>query len=72
MAVKPLLVSLRAMDAVGLLALLLVSLTNLLFSAQVPQWGLLVLLNLVIAVLLLLLISSAAKSDAPLLTFLRD
>ncbi len=58
--------------AVGLLALVLVSLANLLFSARVPQWGLLVFLNLSILALCVLLISAAAKSPSGFLNFLRD
>jgi membrane-associated phospholipid phosphatase len=64
--------SLRAMDAVGILALVLLSLTNLLFSARVPRWGVLVLLDVLIIVILLILISSANRSSSALLSFLRD
>jgi membrane-associated phospholipid phosphatase len=72
MTVKAFLSTLRAMDAVGFLALILLSLTNIVFSTRVPQWGLLVLLNVVLGFLLISLISSAAKSSNGLLTVVRD
>jgi len=72
MSLKSLLSSLRAMDTVSLLALLLLSLTNLLFSALVPRWALIVLLNVSLMVIVLVLISSARRSPSALLSFLRD
>lgn len=72
MTVKSLLASLRAMDAVGLLALLLLALTNIIFSTRVPHWGLLVALNLVLVSVLISLVSAAAKSSNGFLAFLRD
>jgi membrane-associated phospholipid phosphatase len=60
------------MDAVSILALLLLSLTNLLFSGSVPRWSLLVSLDVLIIVVLLILISSAEGSSSALLGFLRD
>lgn len=72
MAVKSLLASLRAMDAVGLLALLLLTLTNIIFSTRVPHWGLLVVLDLILAFVIISLVSTAAKSANKVLAFLRD
>jgi membrane-associated phospholipid phosphatase len=71
-SLKSRLSSLRAMDAVSLLALFLLSLTNLVFSARVPRWGILVFLNSAIIVALFILISSAKGSPSALLGFLRD
>jgi membrane-associated phospholipid phosphatase len=64
--------SFRAMDAVSILALVLLSLTNLLFSAWVARWGILVLLDVLIIVILLIVISSAKGSSNGVLSFLRD
>jgi membrane-associated phospholipid phosphatase len=72
MGVKSLLASLRAMDAVGLLALLLLALTNIIFSTRVPHWGLLVPLNLVLAFVIISLVSTAGNSSNKVLDFLRD
>ena len=60
------------MDAVSILALVLLSLTNLLFSAWVARWGILVLLDVLIILILLILISSVEGSSNGVLSFLRD
>jgi membrane-associated phospholipid phosphatase len=60
------------MDLVSLLFLALLTLTNIAFSAQIPHWWPLVILNLAMAGFVLYLISSARERDTPVRLFLRD
>ena len=59
------------MDAVTVLFLLLLSLANLLFSARVPQWWLLIVLNLSMGGVLLFLISQLRNHPSSVLRFFR-
>jgi membrane-associated phospholipid phosphatase len=72
MLLKHFLASLRAMDAVTLLFLLLLSLANMLFSSRIPQWWLLVFLNLTMGAVALYFIFSVRESSSPLRVFFRD
>jgi membrane-associated phospholipid phosphatase len=60
------------MDAVSLLFLVLLTLANIIFSVRIPQWWLLVVLDLAMGGFVLYLISSAREASTPVRQFLRD
>jgi membrane-associated phospholipid phosphatase len=70
--VKAFFSTLRAMDAVSLLFLVLLTLANIVFSVRIPQWWLLVVLDLAMGGFVLYLISSAREARTPVRQFLRD
>lgn len=72
MNVRTLLSSLRAMDALNVLFLLLLSLVNLLFFARIPEWWLLIVLNLGMASAIASLPTAVSRRPSPLLTFVRN
>ncbi len=72
MQVKALLSSLRAMDALNVLFLLLLSLANLIFSSRIQEWWLLILLNLSMGTVIVFLPRFATKRPSPFLIFLRN
>lgn len=72
MKVRTFLSSLRAMDALIVLFLLILSLVNLLFSARIPEWVLLIILNLGMASAIACLPTLVARRPSPLLTFVRN